>query len=119
MPTKAFRKDDRWLGEGLREFDDEGGESGGAGRRDCERDFRGLIRPDSSMYGVTVGRRRPVFRASTSFSSSSISTSFISSVTPCVGLILYPSYNILAPKTRNKTAARKFVKRLGINVGTA
>lgn len=82
MPTKEFRRDDRWLGEGLREFDDAGGESGGTGSRDCERDFRGLTRPDSSMYGVIVGRRRLVFRASSSFSSSSISTSFISSVTP-------------------------------------
>lgn len=64
-------------------------------------------------------RRRPAFRANSSFSSSSISTSFISSLTPCERGIANPSLSILAPKTRNSTAAKKFVKRFGISVGTA
>ena len=74
------------LGEGLRDpSGDEGGESGGAGRRVLERVFRGLTRPDSSIYGDIEDRRRPILRASSSFSSNSISTSFISSLTPCSG----------------------------------
>lgn len=37
------------LGLGLREAEEEGGEAGGAGRRDSDRAFRVLRRPDSSM----------------------------------------------------------------------
>ena len=59
------------------------GESGGAGSRVFERVFRPELRPDSSIYGVAAmeERLRPAFRAISSFSSSSISTSFISSLT--------------------------------------
>ena len=102
-------------GDGLRESGDAGGESGGAGRRVWDRVFR----PDSSMYGDMEERRLPSFRASSSFSSSSISTSRISWLTPCDGGIAYPSRSILAPKTKKSTAASRFVKRFGINVGTA
>jgi len=70
------------LGDGLRLPGDEGGESGGAGRRVLERVLR-EFRPDSKAYGVSEERRRPAFLASSSFSSSSISTSLISSLTPC------------------------------------
>ena len=81
-PARALETDELLLGLGLREFDDDGGESGGAGSRDSERVLRVLMRPDSSMYGVREERLRPILRASSSFSSSSISTSFISSDTP-------------------------------------
>lgn len=48
-PAKAFETDEPLLGLGLCEPGDEGGESGGAGRRDSERCLRRLARPDSSM----------------------------------------------------------------------
>lgn len=53
-----------------------------------------------------------------SFSSSSISTSFISSLTPSSGEILRASSSMRTPKTRKRPAARKFVIDLGISVGT-
>lgn len=81
-PDKAFTKVEPRYGEGLREPEEEGGESGGAGRRDLGRILWDLARPDSSTYGVSDDRRRPILRAISSFSSSSISTSFISSLTP-------------------------------------
>ncbi len=82
-PENTPKMADPLLGDGLRELSgDDGGESGGAGRRVFERVFRGLTRPDSSMYGDIDDRRRPILRESSSFSSISISTSFISSLTP-------------------------------------
>lgn len=108
------------LGEGLRDpSGEEGGESRGAGSRVFERVFRVLTRPDSSTYGDIEDRRRPILRASSSFSSNSISTSLISSLTPCSGRNEYPSLSNFAPKNRNNEAAKKFVKRLGMSVGTA
>lgn len=83
IPASAFIKPDPRLGEGLRESGDEGGEAGGAGKRVLDRVFRGLILPDSRLYGLREERRLPIRRAVASFSSNSISTSFISSLTPC------------------------------------
>lgn len=84
-PAKALAIDEPLMGLGLREFNEEGGESGGAGSRDSDRVLREPIRPDSSIYGVREERLRPILRASSSFSSISISTSFISSETPWAG----------------------------------
>ena len=54
-----------------------------------------------------------------SFSSSSISTSFISSLTPSSGEILRASSSIRTPKTRKRPAARKLVMCGEIREGTA
>lgn len=118
-PEAAFMKPDPLPGEGLRESGDDGGETGGAGRRVLDRVFRGLILPASSEKGVREERRLPILRAISSFSIISISTSFISSLTPCPRGIADPSRSIFAPKTKNNRDARKLVYRLGINVGTA
>lgn len=119
-PDIALRKPALLLGLGLLESGEEGGESGGAGSRVFDLVFLPpTARPASRLYGVRELRRRPAFRASSSFSSSSISTSFISSLTPCSLGIAYPSFNIFAPNIRNNAAAAQFVMRFGISVGTA
>ena len=119
IPANAPDMPEPLCGDGERDSGDEGGETGGAGSLEFDRDFLDPIRPDSSMYGVIEDRRRPNFRASSSFSSSSSSTSFISSLTPASGLMVYPSLSILAPNIRNSPAARKLVRRLGMRAGTA
>lgn len=48
-PDRALWTEEPVLGLGLREAEEEGGEAGGAGRRDSDRVFRVLRRPDSSM----------------------------------------------------------------------
>ncbi len=47
-PERAFIKPEPLLGDGLRESGDDGGETGGAGKRVLDRVFRGLILPASS-----------------------------------------------------------------------
>ena len=85
MPETASENPLPRLGLELRESSgDEGGESGGAGSLVVDLVLRPL-RPDSSMYGVTDDRRRPALSAISCLSSSSICTSFISSLTPCSG----------------------------------
>lgn len=106
------------LGEGDRESGDEEGDVGG-GSRDFDREDRLSCRPDSSMYGVMDERRPPIWRASSSFSANSISTSFISLPTPSPDGIAYPSRNILIPKMRKSVAAAKFVYLGDISDGTA
>ena len=86
MPASKPEIDERALGDGLRESG-EGGESGRTGSRVFDLVFRVSTRPASMMYEVIEDRRGPILRASSSFSSSSISTSRISSLTPCSGLI--------------------------------
>lgn len=49
IPDSAFTKPDLLLGDGLRESGDDGGDTGGAGRRVLDRVFRGLILPASSV----------------------------------------------------------------------
>lgn len=62
---------------------------------------------------------RLIRRCWCSFSSSSISTSFISSLTFSSGFIPRASSNILAPNIKNKAEAKKFVIDFGTKVGTA
>ena len=81
-PFSTFDSPEPPDGEGERESADEGGEYGGAGNLEFDRDLRDPSRPDSSIYGVTDDLRLPILLANCAFSSSSISTSFISSVTP-------------------------------------
>lgn len=119
MPLRRFERVDVRDGEFSRE-EEEVGLSGGEGSRFvADRDFRAPALPDSSMYGVTDERRRDIRRCWCSFSSSSISTSFISSPTPSSGDIAWASRRSLTPKMKKRPAARKFVKVLGIRVGTA
>ncbi len=105
-------------GDGLRPSGELDGLRCGAANRDLVRGLR-LPRPISRAYGETPEPLRPSFRARFSFSSSSISTSCISADTPSSGLMARPSRSKRAPKIRNRTAARKVVRRLGIRVGTA
>lgn len=94
---------------------DDAPELGGEG----SLEFPDLALPDSRTYGEIEDLRLFIRRASCSFSSSSISTSFISSPTPSSGDIFLASINIFTPKTRKSAAARKFVSHFGIRVGTA
>ena len=93
--------------------------SGGDGMRFLEeRDWRRPSnRPASNVWGVTDERRPPRRICSCSFSSSSISTSFISSPTPSSGDISRPSLSIFKPKMKNSRAAMNLVNVLGISVG--
>jgi hypothetical protein len=120
IPARVLTKKERREGE--LSLDDEGdGLSGGDGSLVVDDlDFRTPPRPDSSTYGVTADDRlRFILRCWCSFSSSSISTSFISSPTPSSGDILRASRSIFTPKTRKRPAARKFVTDFGMRVGTA
>lgn len=119
---RLFRPDKKpemvdWLGDGLRPGEVDG-LRGGVGKRDFDRDLR-LPRPISNSYGETLDFLRPCFLARFSFSSSSISTSCISAETPSSGLMAMPSRRRRAPKIRKRPAARKFVMRFGMRVGTA
>src|ERR1700761_4291143 len=106
------------MGEGGREGDVDGLRAGAGSADDDERTRR--ARPDSSRYGdMLLLERRLYRRISCSFSSSSISTSFISSPTPSSGDMARPSRKSLTPKTRNRIAAAKLVNRFGKSVGTA
>ena len=118
-PARAPDNPEDRDGDGDRELSgDDGGESGGAGSLELDRAFR--VRPASSMYGVIEDDLLlPIFLAIASFSSISISTSFISSPTPSSGLMARPSLSILRPKTRKSIAAIKFVSFAGSRVGTA
>ena len=108
--------------DGLESRDEEG-LSGGEGRRDSVFLRPGIPRPASKAYGDMAEERlrcRLIRLACwCSFSSSSISTSFISSLTPSLGDILRASNSILTPKTKNKPAAANFVSVSGMSVGTA
>jgi len=103
-------------GEGERDGDEDGLRAG-AGNREFDLDRR--ARPDSRTYGEMDDFLRRFLRARCSFSSNSISTSFISSPTPSSGLMANPSRISFAPNTKNRIAAAKLVKRLGRRLGTA
>ena len=118
IPTRAFERNECRDGELSREEADDGLSGGDGSRVVADLDLR-TPRPDSSTYGLTEDLRLLIFRCWCSFSSSSISTSFISSLTPSSGDMFRASRSILIPKTRNRAAARKLVTDLGINVGTA
>ena len=116
-PPNALDRDDP-LGDGERSGEVEGLRAG-AGSLELDLERR-TPRPPSSAYGEIDDLRCPFFdRASCSFSSSSCSTSRISSPTPSFGLIARPSLISLKPKTRNKAAAAKCVKRSERRAGTA
>ena len=120
IPATVLAKKERRDGE--LSLDEEGeGLSGGDGSLVVE-DLAFLTppRPDSSTYGVTADDRLLfILRCWCSFSSSSISTSFISSPTPSSGDIFRASRSIFVPKTRKSPAARKLVTDFGMRVGTA
>jgi hypothetical protein len=98
---------------------EEEGLRAGAGSLEFDLERR-TPRPPSSAYGEIDDLRWPFFaRASCSFSSSSCSTSRISSPTPSLALMARPSLISLKPKTRNKAAAAKWVKRSDTRDGTA
>ena len=120
IPASVLTKNERRDGELSLDEEDEGLSGGDGSLVVDDLAFRTPPRPDSSTYGVTADDRLLfILRCWCSFSSSSISTSFISSPTPSSGDILRASRSIFTPKTRKRLAARKLVTDFGIRVGTA